>query len=168
MKWEETWMGSSCLQKLLTWKLGLVSAGSPQSRCAARRGLSKPGELLDSGPILGCTSRAPPSAAAKAPAAFLCIRGHWNSTWAVDLYSSTQKDTHASRAEWQSERSRGSGKSWDVCLWLPCTERLAEAKWSGFFIAHTRWFKFFTFPALPATSRTNKALNSSTPCLLSL
>lgn len=97
-----------------------------------------------------------------------CIAGHWNSTWVAALYSPTHKDTHAFRAEWQSEHSRGWGKSWHVCLRLPCTERLAEAKWSGFFIAYTRWFKFFTFPALPATSRTNKALNSSAPCLLSL
>lgn len=139
--------------------------------CAAMRGLLKSGEpVLDSGPVLGCASRAAPSAAAEAPAAWIlsCIAGHWNSTWVTDLYSPTHKDTHASRPEWQSDHSRGLGKSWDVCPTLPCTERLAEAKRSGVFIVHTRWFKFFTFPALPATSRTNKALNSSTPCLLSL
>lgn len=47
--------------------------------CAAMRGLLKSGEpVLDSGPVLGCASRAAPSAAAEAPAAWTlsCIAGH--------------------------------------------------------------------------------------------
>lgn len=105
--------------------------------CAAMRGLLKSGELvLDSGPIRGCTSRAAPSAAAKAPAAWIlsCIPDHWNSVGVADLYPPTRKDTHAFRAEWQSDLSRGWRKSWDVCLSQLRTERLAQAKWSGFFM----------------------------------
>lgn len=102
------WMGSSCLQKLLIYKLRLVTVESMQSRLldVQLRG--------DSDSILHCTSRTAPSVLQTRTSSFGSFCAYPVTEIALELYVFThvpqKTHMHAFRAERQSDYSLGSGR----------------------------------------------------------